>query len=564
MTTSSSEVDLPDVPPGSHRAPQKQERSPLAALQDRRFGQPAIVAVGILLLGLAYFAQARTVATISEGASQALQGWEMLHGNLLLHGWSLSDVSFYTTELPEYALVELVRGLNTWTVPLAAAISYFLQVVMAGFLAKGRATGREGWVRSLIAVGIMLAPPLGAPTALLMSSPDHTGTHVPLLLTYLVLDRVKPRWWLPIVIMVMLTWGTVADPLVIYEGAVPIAAVCAVRMYRRRGPWAGQWYDLSLAVGALLSAGVARVILKVIEQSGGFYVRTPIAAFGTPGQISALFWTKIGNVLLVFGANFFGVIFGRTAVVAIIHLVGVALVAWALAHVIRRFYVEDDQIVQMLAVAFLIVLAAYVLGTKPDSNEIVGLLPIGAVLAGRVLGSKVISTGLVPALAVVFAACAVLLLHNAASPAQINPNQKVGLWLEQHGYTYGLAGYWNASSVTVETGGNVKVRPVRTYQNSVVTTNFQTNSTWYDPNQHYANFVIWTRKAFCGNLCLTSAGLQGSFGRPERVVQLGLYTVLIYNRNLLTSVPDVAFCGANWPWVAKGAPTTNLHCGGSG
>ena len=559
--TTSSEVDLPpDVPSGSHRAPHKQASSPLAALQDRRYAQPAIVVVGILLLAVAYIAQARTIATISEGASQALQGWDMLHGNLLLHGWSLSDVSFYTTELPEYALVELAKGLNSSTVPLAAAISYFLQVVFAAFLAKGRATGREGWVRALIAVGIMLAPPLGAPTALLMSSPDHTGTHVPLLLTYLVLDRVRPRWWLPIVIMVMLTWGAVADPLVIYEGALPIAAVCAVRMYRRRGPWAGQWYDLSLAVGALLSAGVARVILKVIEESGGFYVRTPIAAFGTPEQISALFWTKLGNVLLVFGANFFGTVFGRTAVVALIHLVGVILVFWALAHVIRRFYIEDDQIVQMFTVAFLIVLAAYLLGTKPDSNEIVGLLPLGAVLAGRVLGSKVISTGLVPALAVVFAACSILLLHNATSPAQINPNQKVGFWLERHHMTYGLAGYWNASSVTVATGGNVKVRPVRTYQDSVVTTNFQTDSTWYDPKQHYANFVIWTQKAFCGNLCLTKAGLQGAFGQPARTVHLGQYIVLIYNRNLLTSVPDVAFCGNAWPWVARGVPSTNLHC----
>ncbi len=562
MTTSSetsSEVDLPpDVPPGSHRAPHKPATSPLAALRDRRFGQPAVVVVGFLLLAVAYIAQARTVATISEGSSQALQGWDMLHGNLLLHGWSLSDVSFYTTELPEYALVELVKGLNSNTIPLAAAISYFLQVVLAAFLAKGRATGREGWVRALIAVGIMLAPPLGAPTMLLMASPDHAGTHVPLLLTYLVLDRVRPRWWLPIVIMVMLTWGAVADPLVIYEGALPIAAVCAVRMYRRRGPWAGQWYDLSLAVGALLSAGVARVILKVVEDSGGFYVRTPIAAFGTPKQVQVLFWTKLGNVLLVFGANFFGTVFGGNAAIALIHLVGVILVFWALARVIRRFYVEDDQIVQMLAVAFLVVFAAYVLGTKPDSNEIVGLLPIGAVLAGRVLGSKVISAGLVPALAVVFAACTIMLLHNATAPAQLNSNQKVAFWLERHHLTYGLAGYWNASSVTVETGGNVKVRPVRSYQNSVVATNFQTDSTWYDPTQHYANFVIWS--GACGDLCLTRTGLQGAFGPPARTAHVGQYTVLIYNKNLLRSVPYVAFCGANWPWVAKGAPSSNLHC----
>ena len=564
--TTSSEVDLPpEAPPSSRRAQGKPARSRFASLKrGRRYVQPTVVVVGIALLGVAYYLQARSVATISEGSSQALQAWDMVHGNPLLRGWSLSDVSFYTTELPEYALVELVRGLNTWTIPTAAAVSYFGQVVLAGFLARGRARGFEGWVRGLIAVGIMLAPPLGPATALLMASPDHVGTHVPLLLIYLVLDRVRPRWWVPVVVLVLLTWGTIGDPLVIYEGALPVAGVCVLRVYRRRGPWRAQWYDLSLAAAAGLSAGLARVILKVIEDHGGFYVRTPIAAFGTPGQVSALLWTKVGNVLLVFGADFFGVVFGRSAWVALLHLIAVVLVFWAVAAVVRRLYVEEDQVTVMLAAAFVVVLVAYVLGTKPDSNEVVGLLPIGAVLAGRVLGPKLIGTGLVPVLSVVFVVFAVFLGANATWPAQVNPNQAVGTWLRQHGYTYGLAGYWNASAITVETGGAVTVRPVRTYQASVVTTNFQSDSSWYDANQHYANFVITTPTNRCGDLCLTKWGLKEGFGPPAQVVEVGDFEVLIYDQNLLTSVTEVTWCGNAWAWKATGIPTTDLRCTSSG
>ena len=563
--TTSSEVDLPpEAPSDSREVPPKPARSRLAALRKWRFLQAAIAAAGIVLLAIAYYLQARTIATISEGGSQALQAWDLLHGNVLLRGWSMSDVSFYTTEIPEYALVELVRGLNTWTIPLAAAISYFLQVVLGAFLAKGRATGREGWVRALIAVGIMIAPPLGVPTALLMASPDHVGTHVPLLLIFLVLDRVRPRWWLPIAVTVMLTLATIGDPLVIFEGALPIAGVCLMRMYRRRASWSAQWYDLSLAVGAVASAGGARLTLKLIQDAGGFYVRTPIAAFGTPSQVSALFWTKISNVLLVYGANFFGTVFGHSAYVALIHLVGVVLVFWAMAAVIRRFYVEDDLIAQVLTAAFMIVLVAYILGTKPDSNEIVGLLPLGAVLAGRVLGSKVIKARLVPVLAVVFVTCAVFLGADATAPSHLNPNQQVAMWLEQHHFTYGLAGYWNAAAVTVETGDQVQVRPVRTYQASVVTANFQTESTWYDPTKHYANFVIWTPGHLCGDICLTRYGLTSTFGTPTRVVDVGTFEVLIYNRNLLQSVPEVAWCGNAWAWKATSPPTNDLHCAASG
>src|SRR5262249_31951732 len=157
----------------------------------------------------------------------------------------------------------------------------------------------------------------------------------------------------------------------------------------------------------------ASVVLKEIQDAGGFYVRTPVAAIATPEAVSAHLWSKLSNELQVFGADFFGVGFGHGGVVALVHLVGVLLVVWAGAAVLRRLFVEDDQIVQMLAVAFLVVLVAYIFAANRPSNDVVGLLPIGAVLAGRVLGGKVTKAGLVPALAVVFVALAVFLGANA-------------------------------------------------------------------------------------------------------------------------------------------------------
>jgi len=68
----------------------------------------------------------------------------MLHGNLLLHNWWVSDVSFYTTELPQYMLIEFFAGLGPWVVHIGAAMTYTLLVLLAAVLAKGRARGREG------------------------------------------------------------------------------------------------------------------------------------------------------------------------------------------------------------------------------------------------------------------------------------------------------------------------------------------------------------------------------------------------------------------------------------
>ena len=76
-----------------------------------------------LLLFLSYLRLSGTQAVTSDPATIALQAWDMLHGNWLLKGWSLADVTFYTTELPEYMLVELFRGLGPADVHIAAALT---------------------------------------------------------------------------------------------------------------------------------------------------------------------------------------------------------------------------------------------------------------------------------------------------------------------------------------------------------------------------------------------------------------------------------------------------------
>jgi hypothetical protein len=78
----------------------------------------AYAAAGVVLF-FCYLRLSGTRPVTSDGAANALQAWDMLHGNLLLRGWTVSDVSFYTTELPEYMGVELIRGLGPDVVHVA-------------------------------------------------------------------------------------------------------------------------------------------------------------------------------------------------------------------------------------------------------------------------------------------------------------------------------------------------------------------------------------------------------------------------------------------------------------
>jgi hypothetical protein len=555
-----TQLDWPRLPQAREAEP---GQSPSLRTRLAGYGRRCLLPAGFVVLGVvlfaAYLAQARTIPGTSEGGGQALQAWEMLHGNLLLRGWTMSDVSFYTTELPEYMLVEWIHGLNADTVHVAAALSYTLIVLLGGLLArggpKGRASGREGLIRFFIAAGIMLAPPLSN-TSLLLGDPDHTGTHVPLLLIFLVLDRAPRRWWTPVLITIMLTWAQVADTIVLYEAAVPIALAGLLRVNRRRGKLADNWFDLSLILGAAISAVAAKHILTLIKDAGGFIVKTPNLRFTTASALQQGTFTDLSRTLDVFGAKFFGMRVGADAAGTLLRFAGLALVVWAVAAGLRRLYRADTEIlVQVLTLGFVILLIAYVVSTKNDENEIVGLLPLGAVLAGRLLTPPVIRNKLVPVLAVVLLLYAGMLAANTAKPANMGRDTEFGAWLKARGLNYGLGNFWNSTNTTVDTGGRVMVRPVRTFDDRIVTTLSESSGAWYDPRQHYANFIVSSRWWLCGGVCVGLNSARQSFGPPSVTYSFHNWRVLVYNKNLLARLRIVSWCDEGWPWNTPKAPS---------
>src|SRR6266702_4923947 len=166
----------------------------------RRLLAAVAVVLAVAVLFLAYLRVSRTYPENSDESNDLLMAWDMLHGNVLLHGWYLSDVSFITTELPQYALLERLFGLHADTAHIAAAMTYTLVVLLAVLLARGRVSRREAGPRMLLTAGLMFAPQLGVGVFVLLLSLGHIGTAVPLLLSWLVIDSAGPgRWYVPVV-----------------------------------------------------------------------------------------------------------------------------------------------------------------------------------------------------------------------------------------------------------------------------------------------------------------------------------------------------------------------------
>ncbi len=503
---------------------------------------PAGYTVAAILLFLCYLRISGTKPVTADGASIALQGWDLLHGNWLLKGWSLADVTFYTTEVPEYALVEIFRGIGPADVHVSAALTYTLLVVLAGLVAKGKKTGGEGLIRVLIASGIMIAPQIGPGAFLLLLSPDHIGTGVPLLLIYLVLDRAPRRRWVPALVGVLLVWVLVADRIALTICVLPIVVVCAVRAYQgivqRGAPARDHWYELSLAAAAIVAVGVSNAIVSEISRLGGFVSAPLNTTFAPSSAWPAHFSLTAEGILGLYGADVTDRQLGLQTGIALIHLAGLALACWAFLVAVRRFS-DRDMITQFLVVGIVANLAAFAFSVLPntywDDREISAVLPFGAVLAGRVLAEKVIRARLLPALAVVGCCYLVALGYGVTRPQQAAHDQALTDWLTAHHLTAGLGSYAEGNSVKLDSHDTIVLSAPTWRAHAVYPGKHLAKASDFDPRRHYANFVVTTTQdgpAFY----IPPAWIIRAFGPPVHTYHYQVWTIMTWNKNLLTEI----------------------------
>jgi hypothetical protein len=506
--------------------------------------------------------EASTVAPQSDAASFALQGWAMTHGNLLLSGWRLADVSFYTIDLPVYALGVLVVGLRPDVVPVCAAAVFTIVVVLAAAVARGRYRGRSGRLAGIMAVLVTVAIMAGPAVRVagVLTTPDHTGTAMVPLVLALVIDRARCGWRAAALVCGVLTWGLIADPLVLVIGVVPVVAVCLARALRDRAARSEPRSELYLAAGGAASVAGYALVRAVLRLGGGWELDAGGHQFAAVRDLGGNVAGMLQSVLDVFSASpSGGPPAGAGLVLTVIHLALACLVALAAAIALRRLLRAGDLVAVLLTAGIIANLAAYTVLYKTGpatGQDVAPVFGMGAALAGRVLGGPLASAWhravhrvgrrvghstwlLVGAWAAIVLAVSVppLVTARPAAPG----NAALAAWLEQHGLRSGIGQYWQANSITLDTGGAVTVRGMWDYGpgGGIRPYPWEEDTSLLDPRHNYANFVIAAARS-----SLTLPSIERRFGRPVRSFRVGASLVLVYGKNLL---PDLAGLPAPWP-----------------
>jgi hypothetical protein len=560
----------------------------------------------LAVLFAAYLRLSRTYPENSDEANILLMASDLAHGNLTLSGWDTSDVPFITTELPEIALLVRLFGLHLETAHIAAALTYTLVVAVGMLLARVGARGRTAAARMAVACAIMLAPQPGVGVFVIVFSVGHIGTAAPVMLTWLVLDHYCPAngappprrlWPLPAAVGALLAWALIADPLVLVIGVCPVLLVTTVRLvsafravpragrvlHRIAGAVSARPAETSLAAAALLACVVAWCAQLLLHALGG-YAQQPIPFTLAPVSTWYAHSLTVAHGLLeMFGAfpvpgnaiNYLGPgnyvaappLSGLSAAVAVTRLACVALAVAAACLTARRFFRRDADLVSQLLLAGLVAnLTAYIPSslashTALNAREFAPVLPFAAVLITRSAGDLYritrstagrLGMRLPSHRVIAVSLCALLawygfgLFREASLPAAPDPFTRLETFLTAHHLTNGIGGYWNASVITVDTGGAVTVRAVTA--GCLQPYPWESKPAWYDPAGATASFVIESAGAGyfgqwqAGPAARAALGALVPAARPATLRPGGGFTVRAYRANLLAKLPLLARC----------------------
>jgi len=300
--------------------------------------------------------------------------------------------------------------------------------------------------------------------------------------------------------------------------------------------------------------GVAQVANELLARSGGF-TAFPLSMTLAPAR---LLWTHTWltgwGIQELYGANFIGVSGWPRMFFAVVHVAGLALAVAGFALALGRFLrlrADVDLVDSVLAVAIACNLISYVLSIEPGTirgtgyptREIAAVLPLGAVLAGRVIGPKLarIEAPRVRSVSVYAGLCLLAcygaaLAYGAAQPAAPGDDADLTAWLAANHLSYGL-GRAESNIVSVESGGSVRLAVVADRGGLVREQLYQSARSWYDPRLHFANFIVAStppgNPAYAPDL-IAVEDARRTFGPPARIYHFDGYTVLFWNVNLLT------------------------------
>ncbi len=498
------------------------------------------------------YASSHAYAPNADGATVVLEGFAATHGQLLLHGWSLSLDSFLTVDVPYYAVGVAVIGLAPILMHLIPALLLALCLLVGMKIgAEGAPLRQRVYMATLLL--LFLAIPSRTGAYFLLQGPWHIATALVCLIAVVLLRRpgFGWRWFLSVVLIGLAING---DLQMVALGVVPLALAGLFASLRTRSLRAG--LDL---IGAAVAALVVALIFRAISSAVGTFSVSEshhtvkfhqlIRDLGHLGNwVTAIYGIHPGPV----GGDPVETLLAIVrALVAIVVVFGVVT---ALVNVVRglvrgdnresavateALWRSDDLLLSMVLGALGVFLLLTLSNNTSYARYLDPVVIFSSILAARIVARALVrfsnyaeqmAAPLLVATLIVLAYSSAVVAGRGAPTAPTAPLER---YLISHHLTKGIADYWAASIVTVDTRGAVVLRPVvANLQGIVVPDGRQASASWYD---HVTFDVVVYQRDPYGRV--DAATVRRTFGAPAATRTIGTYSVLTYRHPIVVHGP---------------------------
>jgi len=512
----------------------------------------AVLAAFSGLVVLLYARSAHDLAATSDRATIVLEGQAMASGHLLLQGWNLTFASYWTSDAPFYDAAIRLFGLRPELLYAGPAVMAALVVISGVFIAREGCRGASA-VAGGVAVIALLGLATPAMTLFFVGRGFHISTALYALLAFGALRRGRFGWgWF--LAVVLLAAGMLGDLLLVAYAVVPLVLAGVVAALRQRR-WQGAVPDVSAAVVAVALAALAR---RIAEAEGAFRSQAALSLVHLgqmfsnlghmPGYVSDLLGLTNGlrhNGGVPFGLREVHVV-GALCVLACLVVAVATLVVGARRGGSGRLPAAGpetwrlDDILLIAAVCSAVSFVALARADQSGVRYLTVTVVFACVLTGRLIArgwSKLPPGGPARVLAVVGVVVSLGFAagvgYSLARPEPSYPVTALVSWLEAHNLRWGIGDYWAASITTVQSSGEVIVRPVAASNGGAIqemTTLSQ--SSWYTGQEW--QFLVYS-KPVIDNVDLDAA--LRTWGPPTEIHVIGPYHVLVWNHPVVLPSP---------------------------
>ncbi len=492
----------------------------------------------------------------SDFASQILEASDMLSGNIFLHGWNLTGVTFYLSELPIYLLSVFLGGISTKSFIIAFSLQYTL-LLLASFLIISDRIENIKVYQILLFFSLVGFPSL----SYLQTAPGHFSIYIYIFLALFCLNRIwsqyskneiYKKWFIPLSVIVII--GSMSDMNIAILFVLPGLLICFGNLLRNQNrlfPALNRIIIADLIIGTIVGLMLDKLLIWIgkFNKNSFFGGQTFISVEKLPQKtayvLKVLLETFQGDFseekLLSFTTprRFFGIII----LTAFLILIVKTIVDWIKDP-------QTDLISVMISFASTLIIMAGLCGnffhsTNSDAYRYIAFLPFAAaVLFCRYLYRSNFSDKKVAdnkySVSFIFSFICLICIIFSFNPVRFgrtpSTQDEIADILIKNNLDYGYADFWDANSVTVTSKDQVHLRAIRVFTPQdqkpyIAAQNWFCKTKWY--YNIYANYIVIPNSEY---LNITPENITGQLGQPEKIIAGSSFNIYIYNRNIASDI----------------------------